>query len=74
MKIFLADGLTCKCKSPNLSLVDMALHKEGLYMHGFHLSIYFYCPDCKRSWFHRVNVYRVRIFIKQHHVENMYLR
>lgn len=48
MKLFIDNPLTCPCSSPRLYLHDMRLHQEGSFGHGFHLSIYFYCPDCQR--------------------------
>lgn len=65
MKIFLADGLTCKCKSPRLYLANMNLLPQLPNMTGFNLSIYFECPHCERGWFVRLKEPKKRVFIKQ---------
>jgi hypothetical protein len=68
VKLFLADGLTCKCGSSDLYLSDVYLHHGGLALDFFRMSIYFYCPFCERRWVHMVKKHKTRVFIKQKHI------
>lgn len=71
MKLFIDNPLTCPCSSSRLYLHDMRLHQEGSFGHGFHLSIYFYCPDCQSMWYLRQTKEKTRLFIKQKHLHKM---
>lgn len=68
MKLFLADNLACKCGSHDMYLHDMHMHHTGLTLERFRVSIYFYCPFCERRWVIPVKESKVRLFVKQKHI------